>query len=197
MKNAVYGVGINDANYPVNITKSVLGKQKHIWKCPFYGAWRDMMSRCYSVKRQLSQPTYVGCSVAAEWQSFMTFRAWMVCQPWEGNVLDKDIIFTGNKLYGPTTCVFVSPALNSFLTDSAASRGDWPIGVSWHKGTGKFLSLCRNPFTGKREYLGYFICPDTASSAWRKRKHEIACQYADMQIDHRVAAALRRRYAGS
>lgn len=190
----VYGVGLNDAGYPVTAYAVIDGRKKRVWMCPFYDAWTGMIERCYSAKFQNSNPAYTCCSVATEWLSFMSFRAWMVRQDHEGKQLDKDILIPGNKVYSPQTCVFVSSQLNSFLADSRAARGEWPIGVCRHKPTGKLAAQCNNPFTGKRGHLGLFTCPDAAREAWRARKHQYACVYADQQTDPRIAAALRSRY---
>ena len=185
----VCGVGINDADYTVK--PIVFGKRV---ACPFYRAWKDMLMRCYSAKYQAKRPTYIGCQVVPEWHRFMTFRAWMVEQDWQGRQLDKDLLIQGNRVYGPRTCAFISQGVNSFTTDRAAARGDWPIGVYWNKQNGKFKAQCCNPFSGENEYLGLFTCPDAAHEAWRKRKHEIALQLAAEQTDPRLAAALSIRY---
>ena len=108
--------------------------------------------------------------------------------------IDKDILYPGNKVYGPETCVFVSCQINVFLVDCASARGDFPVGVNWEQNAGKFRARCRNPFTKKHEYLGLFSDPQDAHEAWREKKHEHACRYADMQTDLRIAEALRRRY---
>jgi hypothetical protein len=118
----------------------------------------------------------------------------MELQCWQGKELDKDLLVKGNKVYSPSTCVLVSPLTNGFTLDCRASKGDWPIGVSFHKQHKRFGSRCQNPFTKRLEHLGYFNCPEQAHEAWRKRKHELACQLADLQTDERVAAALRTRY---
>jgi len=193
----VYGAGLNDADYVPEVRVFINGKQKRIWICPFFSTWRDMLKRCYSHRFQSKQSTYINCSVSPEWLLFSEFRNWMNNQPWEGNDLDKDILHPGNKQYGPDKCVFVPHALNNFITDNRASRGDYPIGVSFCKQNSKFRAQCNNPFTGKQEHLGYFYGPDEAHEAWRKRKHELACIYADMQTDERIAEALRKRYANS
>ena len=185
----VFGIGINDADYAVQPT--VNGKQV---VCPFYMTWKSMIQRCYDPKYQAKYPSYIGCSVAPEWLSFMTFRAWMVGQDWQGRDLDKDLLFPGNKVYSSTTCVFISSGLNRFTLDRGADRGEWPIGVCRSKRHQKFIAQCRNPFTGKVECLGLFTCPDEAHEAWRKRKHEIALQLAAEQTDPRLAAALTTRY---
>ena len=181
-------VGINDADYVVS--HCVNGKHAI---CPFYATWVNMLARCYSAKIQAAHPTYIGCSAVTEWHSFMSFRAWMEQQDWEGKQLDKDLLIAGNKVYSPDTCVFVSRKLNTFTTDSGATRGQWPIGVNWQGEA--FRAMCSNPFSGKKEHLGCFTCPHEAHEAWRARKHELALIYADQQTDHRIAAALRTRYA--
>lgn len=190
----VRGVGHNDVAYPVYSYNRVSGRQKRLWVCPFYAAWKDMLDRCYSPKFHDRYPTYRGCSVEPSWLSLSEFSGWMVMQDHEGKHLDKDILAPGNKVYSPDTCVFIPTQLNNFLTDAGASRGEWPIGVCRYKRNGKFVSKCNNPFTGKYEHIGYFPCPDAAHKAWRARKHEHACAYADMQTDPRIAAALRSRY---
>lgn len=196
----VYGVGINDADYIVQERETVgytggKQKQKLIWICPYYRTWRSMLERCYSVKCQEKRPTYKGCSVSADWLTFSNFKSWMEKQPWEGRQLDKDLLFEGNKAYSAKNCVFVTPAVNSFTTDSGATRGEWMIGVYWHKAAGKFKSTCSNPFTKKYEHLGYFTSELEAHQAWLKRKLELAYDLAAIQTDERVAKALIERYA--
>lgn len=186
----VYGVGVKDVDRPV-YTKLDDGK---IVRCPFYVRWTNMLKRCYDPTFQLKQPTYVGCSVTEEWHLFSNFERWMKAQDWEGGQLDKDLLKAGNKVYSPDFCVFLPRELNAFTIDCGASRGEYPIGVSFHKGTGRFRAHCRNPFTGKLESLGLFDTPDEAHLVWKKRKHELACIYADQQTDPRIADALRTRY---
>ena len=195
----VYGVGINDADYVVERKETigyVDGKQKRrlAWVCPYYRVWQNMLMRCYSPKYQERSPTYKGCTVSEEWKRFSNFRKWVVAQDWEDKQLDKDLLFEGNKVYSKETCAFVSKAVNMFTTDRGASRGEWLIGVCWHKRGGKFMSQCRNPFTKKRENLGYFACELEAHKAWLKRKLELAHLLAAEQTDERVGKALIERY---
>ena len=197
-KKLVYGVGINDADYVVeqNKTFNINGvrKQRLVWYCPYYRMWRNMLQRCYSTKLQERYPTYKGCSVTEEWLTFTNFKSWMERQDSECKHLDKDLLVEGNKVYSEDTCVFVSPMVNTFTTDSGAARGEWLIGVDWHKGASKFSSKCSNPFTKKREHLGYFTCEQEAHNAWLKRKLELAHELAAIQEDPRVAKALVDRY---
>lgn len=196
----VYGVGINDADYVVNVWETVgysedgRQMQKLVWRCPFFRTWKSMLERCYSQKRHIVRPTYIGCSVVEEWRTFSNFKAWMEHQDWQGNQLDKDILTPGNKVYGPKYCAFVSGKVNSFVTERDAARGEWPIGVYWHKECQKFQAMCNNPFTRKQEYLGIFTCPNEAHKAWLKRKQELATLLAAIQTDPRIAKALVDRY---
>ena len=196
----VHGVGINDADYAVKRWETVgyvngKRKQRLVWICPFYQTWAGMLCRCYSAKYQERCPTYEGCTVSEEWERFSNFRAWMMEQDWENKQLDKDLLFEGNKAYSDETCVFVTGMVNNFTIDSGAVRGEWMIGVHWHKGSGKFKSQCSNPFTKKQEHLGLFICDEEAHQKWLKRKLELAKELAAIQTDERVAEALINRYS--
>lgn len=192
-KQLVFGVGRTDSEHRITMTKTVGGK-RYQWRCHFYQTWTNMLMRCYSPKYIAKFPTYSECTVSAEWHSFSTFRAWMSCQDFAGKQLDKDLLISGNKIYSEDACIFVDPALNSFLCDHRGARGEWPIGVYWNKRDRKFISRCCNPFTGKDEGLGYFSSADNAYAAWLSRKHEHALAYAEIQTDQRLAAALRIRY---
>ncbi len=189
MARLVCGVGVNDADYSVN----QIVNHKTI-KCPIFNKWSDMIHRCYSQRQQIKQPTYIGCKVCPEWLVFSNFKAWVEVQDWKGKHLDKDILFVGNKIYSPETCALVDALTNSFITDRAASRGKYMIGVDFYKMRGKFRSQCSNPFTKKREFLGLFESESLAHLAWKKRKHELSCQLAGLQTDIRVSAALMVRY---
>lgn len=193
-KTLVYGVGVNDSAEPVEKRLRIGGRKLLIWACPFHVRWREMLTRCYSEKFQVKHPSYIGCSVTSDWHLFSNFKSWMESQPWQENQTDKDILYPGSRIYGPETCAFVSQQLNKFTTDHRAARGDFPVGVSFHKALRKFQASCSNPFAGAIDFLGYFNCPLMAHEAWRKRKHQHACRYADMQSDPRVAQALRTRY---
>ena len=194
----VYGVGINDADYVVTEWETIrvngVRKKKLVWYCPYYRVWHGMLQRCYSTKFRERFPTYKGCSVSKGWLTFSNFRRWMEAQDWEGMQLDKDLLFEGNKVYSKETCVFVTREVNSFTTDSGASRGEWLIGVYWNKGDNKFKSQCSNPLTKKREYLGLFDSELEAHQAWLKRKLQLAHLLAVEQTDERVAKALVERY---
>lgn len=200
-KKLVFGVGVNDVEYAVQIKEVVSGrykngkqKQRLVWMCPFYSVWVDMLRRSYDKSCKLRRPTYNEAAVCEDWHRLSIFKAWMEQQDWEGKQLDKDLLLKGNKTYAPETCIFVSREVNMFLLDRAASRGEYKIGVSWHKGCGKFVAQCCNPLLLKKEHLGYFTTEESAHEAWAKKKLEHAHTLAELQDDSRIAEALIRRY---
>ena len=200
MNKLVYGVGVNDLPYRTQVWEYVTengGKrvQKLVFKCKYYATWSDMLKRCYSKKYLESKPSYIGTSVCSEWVYATAFKKWMEQQDWDGKCLDKDIIAPGNKLYSPETCAFVLPATNSFVIASDAIRGEYPIGVSLLKRTGKYRAYCKNPFIRELEHLGLFSTPEEAHEAWREHKHELAQLVAARESDPRVVAALKKWYS--
>ena len=154
-----------------------------------------MLERCYSKKFLERRPSYTDTSVCSEWLSATAFKKWMEQQDWHGKCLDKDIIVPGSKLYSPESCAFVLATTNEFVVARDASRGECPIGVELCKPTGKYRARCGNPFTGKKEHLGYFSTPEEAHEAWRKQKHKLAQLVAATESDIRVVEALKKRYS--
>lgn len=184
-----YGHGFNDADYVTQDKSTGL-------ICPFFQAWRNMLRRAYSPVEHARRPSYIGTVVCGDWLRFSTFKAWMEQQDWQGKQLDKDLLVPGNKVYGPDTCCFISRSVNSFLTDSAGTRGRLPIGVSLHKDTGKFVSQIQLCGAG-RKHLGLFDDPDLAHRAWLAAKRELAVELARSESDPTIAGALIRRFAVS
>lgn len=185
----VFGVGINDLDRDVTWKED--GKKK---VCPIYRTWQNMLGRCYDYEFHERHPSYTECSTVDAWIHLSDFENWMITQDWQGKQLDKDILFPGNKIYSPDTCAFVYGRVNRFVCDSGATRGEWPVGVSWTTRDEAFKAEIRNPFTKRREGLGYYDNPEDAHLAWKKRKHELALIYAEQETDSRVAEALRTRY---
>ena len=129
----IFGICINDADYSTSKEEKVNGKRKNTWVCPYYTCWYSMLRRCYSENYQKRQRTYIGCTVCKEWLLFSNFKKWMMLQKWEYRCLDKDFLVNMNKVYSPTTCVFLPKELNNFITTNGARRGKYPIGVTFRK----------------------------------------------------------------
>lgn len=202
MSRLMCGVGVNDAEYVVTKEETIVhfdGKQKRkvVWVCPYYSRWTDMLKRCYSEKLQTRCPTYIGCTVHQDWLYLSNFTKWVDQQPnrdWINCNLDKDFMVEANKIYSPDTCVFINSRINSFITDSGASRGNYLIGVCWNKCANKFVANCRDPFKVNSTHIGCFDTELEAHLAWKVRKHKYALQLADLQTDERVAEVLRTKY---
>lgn len=162
----VEGVGINDADYPVDKGK-----------CPYYQVWLSMLQRCYSERCQKKWPNYIGCSVASEWHLFSSFKTWMKTQNWEGKVLDKDIKVPGNKVYGPNNCLFVTQTINTLLNTQINQRGSLPIGVVRHNDKFK-VTLKKNK---KTVHGGVFNTVQEAAEAYRQLKADWIRKHADQE----------------
>ena len=105
--------------------------------------WNDMNTCCYNRKLHRRSPRYIGCTICEEWREDKTrFYKWVEENYYsigdEQMDLDKDILFKGNTVYGPDTCVFVPHCINTLVLNNTAKRGDYPVGV-YKKGK-KYIS---------------------------------------------------------
>lgn len=189
MNGLVLGVGINDADY---VVKPIVDGVRVC--CPFYSRWGSMLNRCYSSSFHKLKPTYKDCSVCDEWLVFSNFKSWMEKQDWEGKHLDKDILVSGNKIYHPDYCSFVTQETNKFILDGKSVRGDLPIGVCFDKKAGKYKASCGAFKSGSKNFAGYFNTPEEAHEAWRNKKKLEAIRLSKIESDDRVVAALVNMY---
>lgn len=151
--------------------------------------WASMLQRCYGVRRQEKSPTYVGCSVDERWHNFQNFAKWHEENYVDGWQLDKDILFKGNKIYSPETCVFIPQSLNTFFTNRKNDRGLCAIGVDFYKRLNKFHAKCN--INGKSKNLGYFNTEEEAFQAYKKFKEDLAKETAeDYKYNSRLYKAL-------
>ncbi len=187
-KKLVHDVGINDADYVVQVKETVgyvngKQKQKLIWICPFYQAWRNMLERGYSATLKEKRPTYIGVIVCKDWWLFSNFKAWMEEQPFEGMQLDKDILVRGNKEYNANTCAFIPSRINLLLTDHGNARGQYPLGVHYIQKKKGVTNELKKPYVAQvatgvgheheRKHLGYFSTPEEAHKAWQLAKADV------------------------
>jgi hypothetical protein len=83
---------------------------------PSYVKWIEMLRRCYSERQLRKDPNYFDCYVCDEWLNYQNFAPWYdknYPRDGENYHLDKDIKISGNKVYGPDTCLFVTPSENA------------------------------------------------------------------------------------
>lgn len=173
-RKTVHGVGINDSWYMTHYKEN-----DKLFICALYTKWVSMLNRCYSETYKKDKPSYKDCSVCVEWLTFSNFNAWMIKQDWQDKELDKDIIFTGNKVYSPETCLFVSHEVNNLLTNTKISKGELPTGV--RKISNKYKSQLSG--NGKQEYLGLFKTPEEASEVYKKAKSKHVLEVANEQSE--------------
>jgi hypothetical protein len=157
--------------------KSKIGGGKLTHK---YVTWHSMMKRCYKEK----QPTYKDCTVAPEWHNFQNFAEWYdeYYYTIEGEkvALDKDILFKGNKIYSPETCIFVPQRINSLFVKANSIRGDLPIGVSFNAQYKKYLAVMS--ILGRkvtRKFLGNYDTPEEAFLSYKTNKEKFIKQIAE------------------
>ena len=133
---SIFGVGcIGEGEYKSKNTSGKITKE--------YNCWSNMMKRCYYNKDE-NYKTYEDKYVCEEWHNFQNFAKWFnenyyEVKDKEKMDLDKDILFKNNKVYSPETCVFVPHKINSLFIKSNASRGKYPIGVTFRENENKFV----------------------------------------------------------
>lgn len=163
MKSSLYGWGINDADYPI--------KTRVDGKCiivPEYSRWISVVQRSNDPKEKARKPYYEDVYCSPKWKYFTDFSAWLHTQPyWQELQLDKDILFPGNKEYGPDTCCFIPTYLNALMQVKTRS-GKYYIGVS--KIRERFAARTQNSFTDQSGHLGHYTTPEEAHKAWQTGK---------------------------
>lgn len=189
-KLKVYGVGINDADYPVYWVDEETGKRV---TCPYYKRWKSMLQRCYSELYHERKPTYKDCTVADEWKTLSNFRKWMVEQDWEGMDLDKDLKVMGNKVYGPEACLFIPRAVNTLFNESGAGSSPYPFGVHFSKGSREKPFRAMLKIDGVKKHLKYCPTPEEAAKVYAKARNEYLRakaeeypQYADYILERLI-----------
>lgn len=138
---------------------------------PVYECWRGMLRRCYDPATLVKGPSYAGVTVAPEFFEFQEFAAWALRQVGFGlsnYQMDKDLLLPERRQYAPDTVLFVPQALNAFLVDSEAIRGECPQGVAWHKRDQKFRVQMKQD--SKVRSFGYYDTAEEAAGAYAKAK---------------------------
>lgn len=161
----VRGIGINDLPGHTYYRDPATGKLRIQ---PAYASWNAMLQRAYDEKLHARNPSYIDCTVHPDWLRFSVFKAWFDQNYVPGWCLDKDLIHPGNKVYGPEHCRYVPPYINLIVTDSRATRGQWPLGVTKQARGVSFQASCWAD--GEQIRLGSFDCPMSAHNAWQEKK---------------------------
>ena len=159
-----------------------------------YDLWSSMLARCYSPKAHKARETYIGCTVSENFKSYTYFYEWCNRQVGFNEdtfELDKDLLAIDSKSYGEDTCVFLPKEINTAIIKQNKKRGDFPIGVTYHKNTGNFVAQLSTS-TG-RKHVGAFNNVIDAFAAYRKAKETYLVELAEKwkgSIDERAYDAL-------
>lgn len=146
-----------------------------------YLTWKNMLSRCYDEKRYIYNPSYEGCVVSEEWLNYQNFAYWYDENYYsvynETISLDKDILYKGNRIYSPETCIFVPQRINNLLIKSDCLRGELPVGVCNYKNN-QFISYCSDGY-GKTIGIGIYNTIEDAFQAYKDYKEKLIKKIAD------------------
>lgn len=157
-------------------------------KTQAYRVWHEMIARCYAEKQKEKCPTYFNiATVCEEWKCFQRFADWYEQERYECDErlhLDKDILYSGNKVYSPYTCMLVPQRINSIFSNKSNNR-KLPTGVKKDK-QGYIAE-----YSGRK--LGVFKTIEKAFDAYAREKEKTIKQIADEYkeiIPKKVYAAL-------
>ena len=185
---------VKDYLHPSIYGKGILGegfKQSESQSYSFQ-LWKNMLKRCYSEVSFKKSPSYEQCLTSETFNDYQQFKTWCNSQLGFGNTgweLDKDILVKGNKVYSEDTCCFVPKEINLLLVKHDKGRGDYLLGVDYHKNRKQFRARCSD------KHLGWFNTEIEAFNAYKKAKEsyikELAEKWKD-QIDPRVYEALMK-----
>ena len=149
-----------------------------------YFLWNHMLTRCYGKKAKLKLPSYEDCTASTNFKYFPYFKDWCSKQMGFGNEgwqLDKDILVKGNKIYSEDTCCFVPAEINSVFIKCDRSRGEYPLGVNYHKATRKFVAQIS--YRKIKTHLGLYDTAEDAFKAYKKSKEKLIKSLADKYMD--------------
>ena len=185
---------VKDYLHPSIYGKGILGegfKQSESQSYSFQ-LWKNMLKRCYSEVSFKKSPSYEQCLTSETFNDYQQFKTWCNSQLGFGNTgweLDKDILVKGNKIYSEDTCCFVPKEINLLLVKHDKGRGDYLLGVDYHKNRKQFRARCSD------KHLGWFNTEIEAFNAYKQSKEDyiksLANKWKD-QIDPRVYEALMK-----
>ena len=138
-----------------------------------YGVWYQMLERCYSSShKSYSRYGGRGVVVCENWHNFQNFAKWYRSQDNHRDItsqLDKDIVSPEVLKYSHETCNLVHREINNLLTNRNKVRGEYPVGVYFHKTRNKYKAQV-NTGHGKKVHLGFFDSVSEAFNVYKLHK---------------------------
>jgi hypothetical protein len=101
---------------------------------PSFGAWTNMIERCYAENLRYKHQAYEKCTMCKEWHNYQNFRKWYDDNYYnvgEGRMhIDKDVLIKDNKVYSHQTCIFLPQRINMlFIKKNRTTDSDLPTGI--------------------------------------------------------------------
>ncbi|GHX29901.1 hypothetical protein VCSRO127_0495 [Vibrio cholerae] len=126
-----------------------------------YNRWKHMILRCYD-RSHYSFCRYgaIGVTVCTEWHNFQNYAKWYQENKIDNCDVDKDILSSGQIIYSPETCSFISHQKNSEYAVAKRYTLINPSGSviavynlnKFCRENGLTTSLMRKVITGKRNH---------------------------------------------
>ena len=174
---SVFGYGYLGIDKNGNVPKAKEfkdGKWCITWE---YNKWQNMLKRCFDNKLKEKYPTYKSATCCDRWLCFANFLEDFEILKQEYNWsadeklnLDKDTLYKGNKIYSLENCVLVPDCINKLFIKCDAKRGQYPVGVTYHKQRKKYQAQCN--INGEYVNLGLYSTPKQAFSAYKIAKEQ-------------------------
>ena len=167
-------LGVDKNEKVPNVNEFKNDKSVNTWE---YRKWMHMLERCYDNKYKKRQPTYKEVVCCNRWLCFAWFLEdlEMLKQEYSWSEdeklnLDKDILNKNNKEYNLENCVLVPNYINTLFIKCDAIRGEYPIGVCYHKHAKKYKAHCN--INGKLKHLGCYNTIEQAFNSYKQAKEQ-------------------------
>ena len=167
-------LGVDKSGNVPKTYESKNGKSISTWE---YSKWKNMLERCYDNKLKEKHSTYKDVICCERWLCFAYFLEDLEILKQEHNWgkdeklnLDKDILIKGNKEYSLENCVLIPDYINKLFIKRDASRGKYPIGVSYHKRDKKYMAHCH--IDGEQKRLGCYNTIEQAFNSYKQAKEK-------------------------
>ena len=172
-KTLICGVAVNDI---------YLAESKHE-HAELYNVWKSMIERCYKPPHKRNS-YYLQSTVCDEWLKLSGFRDFFDKNYIKGFHLDKDYRVPGNKIYSPSTCLFVPPEINSIIINCGRDKHGKLRGVNYSKKLRKYIANISDRYISHRRiHIGTYETEEQAEQAYISKKREIIKCIADKYKD--------------
>lgn len=165
-------LGIDKESNVPKISEFKDGKSVITWE---YRKWQKMLQRCFDSKYKEKHQTYKDVTCCNRWLCYADFlEDFEILKQeynWDENEklnLDKDILHKNNKIYSLENCILVPDYVNNLFIKRDARRGDYPVGVGYHKKNKKYQAQCS--INGKQIRLGLYNTVEQAFNAYKIAK---------------------------